>query len=257
MDIITLTQKNLATEHICCAMSSKSSEVGINAKKEWLKCRMQEGLKFKKLDARGKVFIEYLPAENAWLPITADGYMLIDCFWVSGSFKGKGYGKQLLAECEKDAKKQGYKGVTLIVGQKKKPYLSDKAFMLKQGYQICDSCPPYFELMVKRFDKKAPLPQFKACAREGMGDGIQGIDIFYTAQCPFTIPYTKLLEPIILASDYPVRLHQITSKEMAQNHLCPVTTYSIFINGQFYSNEILTPDKLTKLIEASNKKIER
>lgn len=248
MDIITLTQENLATEHICCAMNSKSSEIGIQAKKEWLRCRMQEGLKFKKLDARGKVFIEYLPAENAWLPIIANGYMLINCFWVSGSFKGKGYGKQLLTECEKDAKEQGYKGITLIVGQKKKPYLSDKAFMLKQGYAVCDNCPPHFELMVKCFDEKAPLPQFKSCAKEGMGNGIKGIDIFYTPQCPFTVPYTKLLEPIILGTDYPVRLHRITTKEMAQNHFCPVTTYSVFTNGQFQSNEILTPDKLTKLI---------
>ena len=36
-------------------------------------------------------FIEYIPAENAWVPINADGYMYIDCLWVSGSFKGKGY----------------------------------------------------------------------------------------------------------------------------------------------------------------------
>ena len=27
---------------------------------------------------RGKCFIEYLPAENAWNPIAADGYMYID-----------------------------------------------------------------------------------------------------------------------------------------------------------------------------------
>lgn len=249
MDIITLNENNLAAEHICCCMSSKTTEVGVSAKKEWLKCRMQEGLKFKKLDARGKVFIEYIPAPNAWVPIEADGYMFINCFWVSGSFKGKGYGKQLLNECETEAKEAGYKGVTLIVGNKKKPYLSDKAFMLKQGYEVCDNCPPFFELVVKRFDKNVGFPRFKDSAKQGMGDAINGIDIFYTAQCPFTVPYTKLLEPLILTSEYPVRLHQITTKEMAQNHIAPVTTYSLFVNGKFHSNEIHTVDKLNKLIE--------
>lgn len=249
MNIITLSPENIATEHICCSISSKSTETGVAAKKEWLCCRMQEGLKFKKLDARGKVFIEYLPAENAWVPIMADGYLYINCFWVSGSFKGKGYGKQLLAGCEADALKNGHKGVVLIVGQKKKPFLSDKAFMLRHGYEITDSCPPFFELAVKRFDESVPLPRFKDSARQGMGQDIKGIDIFYTAQCPFTIPYTNLLKPVILASDYPVRLHQITTKEMAQNHLAPVTSYCVFINGKFFTNEILTPDKLKKIIE--------
>ena len=31
------------------------------------------------------------PAEYAWIPIEAEGYMYIDCMWVSGSFKGHGY----------------------------------------------------------------------------------------------------------------------------------------------------------------------
>lgn len=250
MNIITLTKENLDTEHICCSISSKSTETGVKAKKEWLECRMKEGLVFKKLDARGKVFIEYLPANNAWVPVDADGYMFINCFWVSGSYKGQGYGRQLLAECENDAHSKGLKGVTLIVGSKKKPFLSDKAFMLKHGYEVCDSCDPFFELLVKKFDTESSSPKFKESAGRGMGQGIKGIDIFYTAQCPFTIPYTKLLEPVILASEYPVRLHQIKTKEMAQDHVCPITTYSLFIDGKFHTNEIQTPDKVKKLIES-------
>jgi len=249
MNIITLSHENLPNEHICCAMSSKSTEIGIGAKKGWLSERINEGLSFKKLDARGKVFIEYIPAENAWVPVDAWGYMYINCFWVSGSYKGQGYGKRLLAECEEDAKARGCKGVVLIAGSKKKPYLSDKAFMIRQGYEVCDSCPPYFELLVKRFDKDAKIPCFKESAKSGMGEGIKGIDIFYTAQCPFTVPYVKLLEPVIHASDYPVRCLQIITREAAQNHYAPVTTYSVFIDGVYHTNEIQTPDKLKKLIE--------
>lgn len=248
MNIITLTPENLEKEHICCAISSKSTESGVSAKKEWLACRMQEGLSFKKLDARGKVMIEYIPAENAWYPLNADGYMIINCFWVSGSFKGKGYGKQLLAECEADARSKGFKGVAAIVGNKKKPFLTDKSFLLYAGYEVCDSCPPFFELVVKKFNKNASDPAFKECAKHGMGERIKGIDIFYTAQCPYTIPYIKMLEPVILSSDYPVRTHHITTREMAQEHVCPFTTYSVFVDGKFYANEILTPVKLEKLI---------
>lgn len=248
MNIITLSKENLSSEHICCAISSKSTKDGVMAKKEWLSLRIDEGLKFKKLDAKGKVFIEYIPAENAWLPLAAEGYIVINCFWVSGSFKGHGYGKELLETCEKEAVERGYKGVVAIVGNKKKPYLTDKSFMLHFGYKVCDSCSPFFELVCKQFDNTAPLPRFKDCARIGLGNDIRGIDIFYTAQCPFTLPYTKMLEPVIQSSDYPVRLHQLKTKEEAQNFLAPVTTYVVFLDGKFYTNEILTPNKLEKLI---------
>lgn len=246
MNIIELTKENIASEHICCAMSDKKSASGVEAKKEWLICRMEEGLKFKKADVRGKVFIEYLPAEFAWVPVDAPGYMLIDCHWVAGSYKGHGYGKRLLEECERDAADMN--GVVLITGKKKKPYLSEKSFFLKQGYEVCDEAEPYFELLVKRFKPEAPLPRFKESAKHGMPSDIYGIDIFYTPQCPFTVTYVEMLTPVIMQTDVPVRTHRIKSREEAQNHFSPVTTYSVFINGKFVGHEVLTPQKLEKLI---------
>lgn len=59
-------------------------------------------------------------------------------------------------------------GVVLIVGKKKKAFLSDKAFYLKFGYEICDSSNPFFELLVKRFNPNATMPRFKECAKNGM-----------------------------------------------------------------------------------------
>ena len=86
MDYIQITKENIDKEHICCAMSGKQSL----AKKEWLKQRFAEGLVFYRSVERGKCFIEYIPAENAWVPITADGWLYINCLWVSGSMKGHG-----------------------------------------------------------------------------------------------------------------------------------------------------------------------
>ena len=90
MEIITVDQENIEREHICCAISDKKGESCVALKKTWLTERFAEGFVFKKLDVRGKVFIEYGPAEKAWCPIVADGYMHVDCFWVSGQFKGQG-----------------------------------------------------------------------------------------------------------------------------------------------------------------------
>ena len=70
---IRITEENVDSEHICCAMSGKQSIT----KKEWLKKRFSEGLVFYRSTERGKCFIEYIPAENAWATINADGYIYI------------------------------------------------------------------------------------------------------------------------------------------------------------------------------------
>ena len=87
MEFIRVTKDNLEKEHICCAISN-NKDVQVLSKKAWLVDRFDEGLVFLKSVERGKCFIEYIPAENAWIPINADGYMYIDCLWVSGSLKG-------------------------------------------------------------------------------------------------------------------------------------------------------------------------
>lgn len=126
MDYIRVTKENIDREHICCAMSGKQSL----AKKEWLKQRFEEGLVFYRSAERGKCFIEYIPAENAWVPIDAAGWLYINCLWVSGSLKGHGYSSELLEECLRDAKAQGKNGVCILCAEgRKRDYLADPKFL--------------------------------------------------------------------------------------------------------------------------------
>ena len=77
MEYIKVTKENLEKEHICCAISN-NNDVQVASKKAWLAGRFDDDLVFLKSVERGKCFIEYIPAENAWNPILADGYMYID-----------------------------------------------------------------------------------------------------------------------------------------------------------------------------------
>ena len=86
-----------------------------------LRIDLIEGLVFLKSVERGKCFIEYIPAECAWNPIEAPGYMYINCLWVSGSFKGHGYSSDLLSECIEDSKEKGKEGLCILAAARKKP----------------------------------------------------------------------------------------------------------------------------------------
>lgn len=110
MEYIRITKENIDKEHICCAMSNKQS----NRKKEWLKARFDEGLVFYRSVERGKCFIEYLPAEMAWVPIDAEGYLYINCMWIAGAMKGQGYANDLLDECIRDARVKRKRGLCIL-----------------------------------------------------------------------------------------------------------------------------------------------
>lgn len=154
---INLTLDNLEHEHLCCAIADKKHQCGVATKKQWLKDRLVEGHVFRKLDVKGKVFIEYAPLETAWVPVCGENFLYIYCLWVSGSYKGKGYGKSLLEYCINDAKAQGKSGVCVLSSKKKKPFLTEKKLMTKFGFQVVDTLSDEYELLSLSFNGRIPL----------------------------------------------------------------------------------------------------
>lgn len=129
--IIQLTTENIDAEHICCAFSDKKCSESYQAKKAWLKKEFDNGYVFRRIDARAKVFIEYVSAEKAWNPVDAPNYLMVNCFWVSGRYKKNGYGKALLQLALEDAKEQGKAGLVTVVGTKKFHFMSDTKWLLR------------------------------------------------------------------------------------------------------------------------------
>lgn len=247
MEYIKLTIDNLEKEHICCAISN-NKDVQVSSKKAWLAERIKDGLVFLKSVERGKCFIEYIPAENAWCPIIADNYMHINCFWVSGSFKGHGYANDLLNACIADAKAQGKQGITVLSSTKKMPFLSDPKYLAYKGFKVADLAAPFFTLLYLPFDDSAVIPQFKDTAKQPHIDK-QGFVVYYTHGCPFTAKYVPIVESCAKSEGIPFESIFIDSKEKAQNAPMAWTNYAVFFNGQYISNEILNEKRFLELAE--------
>ncbi|GMQ60056.1 GNAT family N-acetyltransferase [Vallitalea sediminicola] len=249
MNFITLTNDNIEDEHICCAISDKKSIEGYRAKKKWLAEQIEEGYVFIKLDVRGKVFIEYCPSEIAYLPLIANDYMVINCFWVSGKYKGCGYGKKLLDKCIQDSREKGKKGVVVLCSDKKRPFVSDKKFFVKHGFQVIDTAHPYFELLYLPFDDNANKPRFISTAKEGICDDNGGFKVYYSNQCPYMNYYINLQSSISQEHGIKYETVLIDSKEEAKKCPSPFTIYSLFYKGEFITQELTAEKKFTKIIE--------
>jgi len=237
---ITLTAENLDREHVCCAFAGSKAASGVSGKKDWIRHQLDQGFIFRKLDAKAKVFIEYTPAEQVWAPIEAPGYLAISCFWVSGKYKGQGYGKKLLESCEAEANN----GVVVVSSAKKRPFMADKKFFEKYGYEVCDTAPPYFQLLVKRKNPDAPLPRFSGSAKKTVCPDNGGIVVFHTPQCPYNDYYVNVAEAVVSEKHgIPFRAHPVITREDARSAPTAFPLHSVFYRGNLLTHEFLYDDR--------------
>lgn len=246
MEYIIVDKTNLEKEHICCAISN-NNDIQVSSKKAWLNDRFDDGLVFLKSAERGKCFIEYIPAEFAWNPINADGYMYIDCLWVSGSFKGHGYSNDLLEMCINDSKEKGKIGLCILSAKKKLPFLADPKYLKYKGFEVVDESDNGIQLWYLPFEKDSIKPSFKECAKHPHIDE-KGYVLFYTSQCPFNGKYVPIVEKTAKDNNIPFKAVHISSVEEAQNAPSPITTYALFKDGKYITNEQMNDTKFLKLV---------
>lgn len=238
-NLIDLNQENISAEHICCAISDKKCTDSYQAKKDWLAKEFNNGYVFRRIDERAKVFIEYGPAEKAWIPISANNYLNINCLWVSGKYKKNGYGKELLKTALEDAKKQGRDGLVTVVGTKKFHFMSDTKWFLKQGFEEVERTTSGFSLLVKKITNKAENPKFNESVLSGECPDKNGIVVYYSNRCPFAEFHAKnSLEETAKNRKLPFKIIKLESMEQAQTAPSPATIFSLFYNGKFMTTDI-------------------
>lgn len=237
--IINITSENIEKEHICCAISDKKCLDGYQKKKDWLKKEFDNGYVFRRIDARAKVFIEYGPAEKGWVPIEAPNYLLINCFWVSGQYKGQGYAKELLKLAIEDAKNQGKNGLVTVVGTKKFHFMSDTKWLLKQGFVNCEDTASGFSLLVYKIKNDAINPNFKESVIKGEIKYKKGIVVYYSNRCPFTeFHINTSLKETLENRNLTAKIIKLETMEQAQAAPTPATIFSLFLDGKFVTTDL-------------------
>lgn len=245
-EYINLTLDNIDKEHICCAIGDKKHQIGVDSKKEWIKNKLKDGHVFRKLNARGKVFIEYEPVETAWVPIIGKNYEYIYCLWVAGSFKGQGIAADLIEYAINDAKTKGMSGLCTLTSKKKKPFLGEKNFFLHYGFKVVDTIQDY-ELLALQFDNNE-VPKFNDNARLMQIDS-KDFTIFYSNECPYVEYEVQELSNYAKENNITINFIKIDSLDKAKKVPCIFNNWANFYKGKFISNTILNANSLDKLLK--------
>ena len=245
-EYINLSLNNIADEHICCAIGDKKHQDGVDVKKEWIKNKLKDGHVFRKLNARGKTFIEYEPVETAWVPIEGKNYEYIYCLWVAGSFKGQGIAKELLEYAINDSKEKGMSGICTLTSKKKKPFLSEKKFFLHYGFKVIDEVGDY-ELLALQL-KDGDTPKFSDNARTMKIDS-KDFTIYYSPACPYVEYEVNELSNYAKENNIKINFIKIDNLEKAKTIPCIFNNWANFYKGKFISNTILNANSFEKLIK--------
>ena len=245
-DYINIDESNIEGEHICCAIGDPKHQDGVNKKKEWIKNKLKDGHVFRKLNARGKTFIEYEPIQTSWVPVNGKDYMYIYCLWVAGSFKGQGIGKELLEYAITDAKNRNMNGICKLVSKKKKPFLGEKTFFNHFGFKVIDTIADY-ELMALQFNDSEP-PTFCDNARKMAIDSDE-FTIYYSIECPYVEYEVKELSDYAKSKGITLNFIKVDTLEKAKNVPCVFNNWANFYKGKFISNTILNANSFEKLLK--------
>ncbi len=241
IQILILNESDLGKAQMFCG-HSPTYRYGYNAKMDWLRARLREGMRYTllRVDGRNAGMMEYIPGEYAWRGVEAAGYLFIHCFWVIGRNRGHGYGRQLLETCLADAR--GTNGVAVVVS--KMHWLPTPKLFLKNGFEPADQTAPSFDLLVKRFNPDAPLPRFKRTAQKAP----PGLALYHSDQCPYTQNVPDIAAQVGERLNIPVTTIRVDSAKTAQESPCPYGTLAYFYNGELLTYRPAGTKKLLELL---------
>ncbi len=244
--LIDLTPENIAQEHLCCIIRTRTAHPGVEAKRRWLSQRLAEGHVFRKLDIKGCAFIEYAPLETAWVPVEGENYYYIYCLWVQGDPKGHGYGRQLMESCLADARASGRSGVCMLGAAKQKAWLSDQSFAKRFGFRTVDATEDGYELLALSFDGTVPrfAPNAKRQAIEN-----RELAIYYDDQCPYIPQRIEKLREYCGANGIPASFRHVETLAQAKALPCVFNNWAAFYDGKLVTVNQLDGTAVAKLLK--------
>ena len=243
--LIDVTADNLSQyPQVICFINPKHESHHL--KMEWLQQQFKLGLKIKLLFLEGQKrpvgFVEYIPGENCWRAVNANGYLFIHCLWTTGKkFQNQGLGKLLLDAVEADAAESN--GVAVVTSDNS--FMTTREIFLKNGYQLVAESGKD-QLLVKSF-KEAPLPAINDW--EAQLRNYHGLHIVYSRQCPWVARFIDECQPILQAENLDVQFTEIKTPAEAQNAPSLYSVFNLIYNGKILADRYISTTRFKNIIK--------
>jgi hypothetical protein len=148
--------------------------------------------------------------------------MFIHCVWTFyRQYQHRGLGAMMIQACLEDAVIAGMHGVAVVA--REQAWLAGPSLFLANGFELVDTVPPDYQLLVRKLSPSAANPAFKAGWEDRPKKYSRGLTIVRSHQCPHI---AKFAGEIAQAAerDYKIkpRIVEIRSHREAQNAPTPL-----------------------------------
>jgi ribosomal protein S18 acetylase RimI-like enzyme len=248
-EIILVTEENL-DDHPQAVCFTKKGNPEFKQKQKWLKEQFKKGLRLKLLypaDSQKCVgYIEYTEGKSVWRSVSAAGFLFIHCIWVTpNKYKNQGLASILLDDCYQDAVKNGYSGVAVLCSGDS--FLAKRDLFCKNGYEVCDSIPPKFELLVKQ-GKDSAKPHFNIISPEEL-NSYKGLNVVYSEQCPWVIRSVTEIEGLCRDLGVPLKIKKLGEPEEAQNAPSLYSVFTMIYNGKILADHYVSLTRVKNILK--------
>lgn len=258
VELIRLNELNAHMYGMCGYKNIKQE--GYSRKLEWLKSRFSEGMVYRILNSAddGPVGgIEYIPGENAWRPVEAEGYMFIHCIYImSKNFQNQGYGALMVNACLDDARRENRLGAAVVA--RKGTWMPKQDLFLKMGFSVVDTLKPDFSLLALKFRSESPNPRFPPDLLQRPAAFGAGLTIITSCQCPYTEKSVREICEMAEA-EYGITpvVKELKSSGEARRGPSVFGVYGIIYNGKLVAEHPVSCTRfkniMTKLIKSDKK----
>ncbi|NAS14456.1 YoaP domain-containing protein [Poritiphilus flavus] len=244
--IISVTPENVDQQTLYCIKNTKSE--GHKQKKEWFNEQYSRGLRLNILqDAEENMlgFIEYVPAENAWRPIVAPGFMFIHCIFVyPNKNKNAGNGSLLIHQAEREARALGMHGLCTM--SSKGSWVASKKVFVKNGFRQVGK-RDRFELLSKKWiisDADPLLADWTANQKN-----YQGWHLVYANQCPWHEKSAEAMLKVAREHGIDLKITLLKTPSDAQNAPSGFGVFSLLHDGKLLEDHYLSETRFRNILK--------
>ena len=141
-------------------------------------------------------------------------------------------------------------GVCVVASDK--PSMAGKELFLKKGFEIYDTAPPTYQLLVKKM-KSAPPPRFTEKAKKANLDDKDGAVFIYSDQCPYIAKFMGEMIEVAKGLGVPVKTLKVTDSAQAQEMPFAYGTCGVFYGGNLLAHGILTQKEFMESLTSAMK----
>jgi len=189
-------------------------------------------------------FIEYVPVEKCWRPVSGSNAMMIHCLWTNGkAIQHLGIGRTLLEMVEQEARACSMDAVCTITSDGS--FMADRTIFEKQGfYQSASEGKE--QLMVKSFNDSVDL---SIRTDRMVPADFKQITFIYTGQCPWISRFVTEVQPLLAELNLSAEIIELKTPEEAQRAPSLYGSFNLIIQGKIVTDRNISLTRFKNILK--------